>query len=103
GVEVPKEPQMQVPKPVPRTETEEELILAVRSAEAAVQTMDHRMAAMRERLAEDNAAVLNAVAEVAKEVAALRSEVHTLWDQIASLEQYFRNQDAQKKSGFWKR
>ena len=87
GVEVPKEPQMQVPKPVP----------------PAVQTMDHRMAAMRERLAEDNAAVLNAVAEVAKEVAALRSEVHTLWDQIASLEQYFRNQDAQKKSGFWKR
>ena len=103
GVEVPKEPQMQVPKPVPRTETEEELILAVRSAEAAVQTMDHRMAAMRERIAEDNAAVLDAVAEVAKEVAALRSEVHTLWDQIASLEQYFRNQDAQKKSGFWKR
>lgn len=103
GVEVPKEPQMQVPKPVPRTETEEELILAVRSAEAAVQTMDHRMAAMRERLAEDNAAVLDAVADVAKEVAALRSEVHTLWDQIASLEQYFRNQDAQKKSGFWKR
>lgn len=103
GIQTPKEPQMQVPKPAPRTETEEELILAVRSAETAVQTMDHRMAAMREKIADDNAAVLDAIAEVAKEVAALRGEVHTLWDQIASLEQYFRDQDAQKKPGFWKR
>lgn len=103
GIQTPKEPQMQAPKPVPRTETEEELILAVRSAETAVQTMDHRMAAMREKIADDNAAVLDAIAEVAKEVAALRGEVHTLWDQIASLEQYFRDQDAQKKPGFWKR
>lgn len=103
GIQTPKEPQMQVPKPAPRTETEEELILAMRSAETAVQTMDHRMAAMREKIADDNAAVLDAIAEVAKEVAALRGEVHTLWDQIASLEQYFRDQDAQKKPGFWKR
>lgn len=103
GIQTPKEPQIQAPKPIPRTETEEELILAVRSAETAVQTMDHRMAAMREKIADDNAAMLDAVAEVAKEVAALRGEVHTLWDQIASLEQYFRDQDAQKKSGFWKR
>ena len=103
GIQTPKEPQMQAPKPAPRTETEEELILAVRSAETTVQTMDHRIATMREKIADDSAAVLDAVAEVAKEVAALRGEVHTLWDQIASLEQYFRGQDAQKKSRFWKR
>ncbi|MCQ2355578.1 MAG: MerR family transcriptional regulator [Methanocorpusculum sp.] len=103
GIQTPKEPQMQAPNPAPRTETEEELILAVRSAETTVQTMDHRIATMREKIADDSAAVLDAVAEVAKEVAALRGEVHTLWDQIASLEQYFREQDAQKKSRFWKR
>lgn len=103
GMETHPEPQKYVAKPIPRTETEEELILAVRSAEAAVHTMDHRMAAMREKLADDNTAVLDAVAQVSSEVAALRSEVHMLWDQIAALEQYFRDQDAQKKSGFWKR
>ncbi|MDV0442378.1 hypothetical protein [Methanorbis furvi] len=103
GIEsVPATPK-EMPKPVPRTETEEELILAVRSAQTAVQTMDHRMAAVREKMAEDNTAVLDAVAKVSEEVAALRNEVRTLWDQIASLEQYFREQDAQKKSGFWKR
>ncbi|MDU9376388.1 hypothetical protein McpSp1_10020 [Methanocorpusculaceae archaeon Sp1] len=103
GIEsVPAAPK-EMPKPVPRTETEEELILAVRSAQTAVQTMDHRMAAVREKMAEDNTAVLDAVAKVSEEVAALRNEVRTLWDQIASLEQYFREQDTQKKSGFWKR
>ena len=103
GIETAREQPKQVPKPIPRTETEKELILAVRSAEAAVQTMDHRMAAMREKLADDNTAVLDAVVGVAKEIEALRGEVHTLCNQIASLEQYFREQDAQKKSGFWKR
>jgi len=103
GIQTPKGPQMQAPKPTPRTETEEELLLAMRSAEIAVQTMDHRMAAMREKIANDNKEMLDAVAEVAKEVATLRGEVHTLWDQIASLEQYFRDQDAQKMFGFWKR
>ncbi|HJJ99277.1 MAG TPA: hypothetical protein O0X23_03600 [Methanocorpusculum sp.] len=103
GIQTPKGPQMQAPKPTPRTETEEELLLAMRSAEIAVQTMDHRMAAMREKIANDNMEMLDAVAEVAKEVATLRGEVHTLWDQIASLEQYFRDQDAQKMFGFWKR
>ncbi|MDV0444253.1 MerR family transcriptional regulator [Methanorbis rubei] len=103
GIEsVPAAPK-EMPKPIPRTEIEEELILAMRSAQAAVQTMDHRMAAIREKMADDNAAVLDAVAKVSEDVTALRNDVRTLWDQIASLEQYFREQDAQKKSGFWKR
>lgn len=103
GLDTREEPKKQAPKPIPRTETEEELILAVRTVETAMQTMDHRMAAMRERIIDDNTAVLDAIADVAKEVASIRSEVHTLWDQVAALEQYFREQDAQKKSGFWKR
>jgi hypothetical protein len=60
------------------------------------------MAAMREKITDDNVAVRNAITEVAKEVATVRGEVHTLWDQIASLEQYFRDHDAEKKSRFWK-
>lgn len=103
GIETEQETRKQAPKPVPRTEIEEGLTLAVRSAEAAVQTMDHWMAAMRETLAGDNTAVLDAVAKVSEEVVLLRGEVRTLWEQTASLEQYFREQDAQKKSGFWKR
>lgn len=103
GIETEQEIRKQAPKPVPRTEIEEELILAMRSAQTAVQTMDHRMAAMRENLAGDNAAVLDAVAKISEEVALLRGDLRTLWDQTASLEQYFREQDAQKKSGFWKR
>lgn len=102
GIETPAVPVAAPPAPVPRTETEEELILAVRAAETAVHTMDHRMAAMRDTIAADNTAVLSAIAEVSTEVAALRTEVHTLWDQIASLEKYFREQETAKK-GFWKR
>ena len=103
GIETAQTVVKEAPKPIPRTETEEELILAVRAAQTAVQTMDHRMAAMRDKITEDNTAVLDAVAKVSEEVTALRNDVRTLWDQIASLEQYFREQDAQKKAGFWKR
>ncbi len=103
GIETPVEPITAPPAPVPRTETEEELILAVRAAETAVHTMDHRMAAMRDAITADNTAVLDAIAGVAAEVAALRTEVHTLWDQTAALEQYFREQEAAKKGLFWKR
>jgi DNA-binding transcriptional MerR regulator len=103
GIEIPKKLHMQAPNSIPRTETEEELILAMRSAEEAIQTMDHRIAAIREKIGDDNAVVLDAIAEVVTEIATLRDEVHTLWDQIASLEQYFRDQGVEKKSGFWKR
>ena len=103
GIETPTEPVTVSPAPVPRTETEEELILAVRAAETAVHTMDHRLAAMRDTIATDNTAVLDAIAGVSAEVAALRTEVHTLWDQIAALEQYFREQENTKKGLFRKR
>jgi hypothetical protein len=100
GVDLEKAPVKTVPPPVPRSETEEELILAVRSAESCVAVMDHRLAAMREKAEGDNTAILDAVSEVSAEVAELKDQVHTLWDQIASLEQYLR--DEQKKP-FWKR
>lgn len=105
GIEVPKdEPKIvSAPIQVPKTETETELILAVRSAEASVHAMDHRLSAMRERISDDNRAVLDAVAEVSTEVVKLRSEVHMLWDQIASLEKYFREQNEMKEKSFWKR
>ena len=99
GVDLEKAPVKTVPPPVPRSETEEELILAVRSAESSVAVMDHRLAAMREKAEGDNTAILDAVSEVSAEVAELKDQVHTLWDQIASLEQYLR--DEQKKP-FWK-
>jgi DNA-binding transcriptional MerR regulator len=102
GMKIREEPQKQAPKQIPRTETEEELILAMRSVEAAIQAMEYRTAAMRERMADDAAGLLDAVAKVSAEVTSLRSEIHTLWEQIASLEQYFRGQDAQKKSRLWK-
>lgn len=87
------------PKQIPRSETEEELILAVRSAESSVSTVDHRLAAMRESIDANNKSVLDAVAGVSAEVAELKNQVHTLWDQIAELEKYLR--DANKP--FWKK
>jgi DNA-binding transcriptional MerR regulator len=102
GIETPEKQPIHALKPISLTETEEKLILAVRSVGETVQTMDHRMAAMRERIADDNMAVRSAITEIAKEVATVRGEVHTLWDQIASLEQYFRDQNAEKKLKFWK-
>lgn len=100
GVEVPAESKMQAPKPIPRTETEEELILAVRSAQTSVATMEQRLSAFRETSEADTAAILDAVSSVSDEVAELKAQVHTLWDQIAALETYLR--ESQTKS-FWRR
>ena len=104
GVDIEKGPEKTVPKPVPkpipRSEIEEELILAVRSAESSVTTMDHRLSAIREKSEADNAAILDAVFAVSAEVAELKNQVHSLWDQIASLEKYLR--EAQRKP-YWKR
>ncbi|HJJ90777.1 MAG TPA: hypothetical protein O0W88_02840 [Methanocorpusculum sp.] len=103
GIPHPKESKIPDQKLPPRSELEKELIIAVHSVETVVQKMDYRVAAIREKIANDNTAVLDAIAGVAKEVASLRSDVHTLWDQIASLEQYFRVQNDQKKFWFWRR
>ncbi len=104
GVDIEKGPEKTVPKPVPkpipRSEIEEELILAVRSAEFSVTTMDHRLSAIREKSEADNVAILDAVSAVSVEVAELKNQVHSLWDQIASLEKYLR--EAQRKP-YWKR
>ena len=104
GVDIEKGPEKTVPKPVPkpvpRSELEEELILAVRSAESSVTTMDHRLSAIREKSEADNVAILDAVSAVSAEVAELKNQVHSLWDQIANLEKYLR--EAQRKP-YWKR
>ncbi|HKM42128.1 MAG TPA: hypothetical protein VJY43_06120 [Methanocorpusculum sp.] len=100
GVDLGKDPEKDVPKPIPRSETEEELILAIRSAEFSVTTMDHRLSAIREKSEADNVAILDAVSAVSVEVAELKAQVHSLWDQIASLEKYLR--EAQRKP-YWKR
>ncbi len=101
GVELP--PKADAPviiKEIPRTQTEEELILAVRSLEAKVATMDHRFAAVREKNETDIAAILDATAGVAAEVTALKEQMHTLWEQIAELENFLREQS---EKPFWKR
>jgi len=100
GVDIQTEPKKVVSKPTPRSETEEELILAVRSAEASIATMEHRLSAFRERSEADTTAILDAVSCVSAEVAELKTQVHTLWDQIATLEEYLR---ASQNRSFWKR
>lgn len=90
----------QPPKQIPRSETEEELILAVRSLETKVSSMDHRFTAVRETNEANLTAVLDAVAAVSADVQALKEQMHTLWDQIASLENYLREQN---EKPFWKR
>jgi len=100
GMDVTAEPKIQAPKPVPRSETEEELILAVRSAQTNIAAMEHRLSAFREKSEADTAAILDAVSSVSDEVAELKVQVHTLWDQIAALETYLRQSQTKP---FWKR
>lgn len=88
------------PKEIPRSETEEELILAIRSLEKKVATMDHRFAAIRETNETSMDRILDAVGNVASEVRSLKEQMHELWDQIASLENYLQEQS---QKPFWKR
>ena len=73
GVDIQTEPKKEAPKPIPRSETEEELILAVRSAETSISTMEHRLSAFRERSDADTTAILDAVSSVSAEVAEINS------------------------------
>ncbi len=106
GIEVPKEVPKEAPKPIPRTETEEELILAVRSMEAKVVSMDHRFAALRDKNEIDMEKFIDSVATLSADVNALKDQMFTLWDQIASLEKFLREQSEQNQQNskpFWKR
>lgn len=103
GLEAPKDIPKEAPKPIPRTETEEELILAVRSMEAKVVSMDHRFAALRDKNELDMEKITDAVAGLSADIASLKDQMFTLWDQIASLEKYLREQNDKKSGGFWKR
>ncbi|HJJ29044.1 MAG TPA: hypothetical protein O0X70_06615 [Methanocorpusculum sp.] len=89
------------PKPVPRSETEEELILAVRSAEDKVTGMEYKLTAIRESALSDTEKILQAIADLSGDVTALKDQVHTLWDQIAQLETYL--QESAKKKHFWEK
>lgn len=100
GMDLPEESKIRVPKPIPRSETEEELILAVRSAQTSIAAMEQRLSAFREKSEANTAAILDAVSSVSAETAELKMQVHTLWDQIGDLEAYLRQ--SQTKS-FWKR
>ena len=103
GIAVPKEEPKEAPKPIPRTETEEELILAVRSMEAKVVSMDHRFAALRDKNEEDMEKFSDAVASLSADIASLKDQMFTLWDQIASLESFLREQSKENNKPFWKR
>lgn len=100
-------PEQQNPEPVvikvkhaPRSETEEELILSVRSAEKQIVSAEQKIASLREEMKSDNTEILDAITKVSSEAAELKDQMHMLWDQIASLEKYMR--EAQKKP-YWKR
>jgi len=95
---VPRDPPK--PKSVPRTETEEELILAVRSLEKTVSSMDHRFSAIRETNEENMAKIQDAISTVSSDIRSLKEQVHELWDQIASLENFLQEQS---QKPFWKR
>jgi len=88
------------PKSTPRSETEEELILAVRSLEKTVSSMDHRFSAIRDTSESNMEKVLDAISTVSSEVKSLKEQVHELWDQIASLESFLQEQS---QKPFWKR
>jgi len=88
------------PKSIPRSETEEELILAVRSLEKTVSSMDHRFSAIRETSEDNMEKILEAISSVSNEVNSLKEQVHELWDQIASLESFLQEQS---QKPFWKR
>ena len=87
-------------KQTPRSETEEKLILAIRSLEKKVATMDHRFAAIRETNETSMDKILVAVGNVTAEIHSLKEQMYKLWDQIASLENYLQEQSHKP---FWKR
>ena len=92
--------KQQIPKDKPKSETEEEILLAVRTLEKKIAAMDQRSAAVRDTGEENLKKILDAVSSVTADIEALKAEMHTLWDQIASLEKYLQEQ-AEKP--FWKR
>lgn len=90
----------QIPTDAPKSETEEELLLSIRSLEQKLAAIDQRSCALRETGEDNLKKILDAVSSITGDIASLKNEVHTLWDQIASLEKYLQEQ-AEKP--FWKR
>ncbi|HJJ36268.1 MAG TPA: MerR family transcriptional regulator [Methanocorpusculum sp.] len=89
-----------LPKEEPKTEVEEEILLAVRGLEQKIAAMDQRSAAIRDGGEENLRKILDAITTLSADVAALKKECHTLWDQVGELEKYLQQQ-AEKP--FWKR
>ena len=90
----------QIPTDAPKSETEEELLLSIRSLEQKLAAIDQRSCALRETGEDNLKKIFDAVTSITGDIASLKNEVHTLWDQIASLEKYLQEQ-AEKP--FWKR
>ena len=97
----PKKPlNSQIPVDKPKTETEEALLLAVKSLEQKIAAMDQRSSAVRDAGEDNLKKILDAVSAVSADIAALKAEMHTLWDQVAELETFLQ---AQSEKPFWKR
>ena len=74
--------------------------------EAKVVSMDHRFAALRDKNEIDMEKFIDSVSALSADIASLKEQMFTLWDQIASLEQFLReqnSQNAQNSKPFWKR
>ncbi|MDO5846766.1 MAG: MerR family transcriptional regulator [Methanocorpusculum sp.] len=97
----PKKPlNSQIPVDRPKTETEEALLLAVKSLEQKIAAIDQRSSAVRDAGEDNLKKILDAVSSVSADIVALKAEMHTLWDQVAELEKFLQTQ-AEKP--FWKR
>jgi len=89
-----------IPKEEPKTEVEEEILLALRGLEQKIAAMDQRSAAIRDGGEENLKKILDAMSSLNANVTALKEECHTLWDQVAELEKYLQEQS---QKPFWKR
>jgi peptidoglycan hydrolase CwlO-like protein len=71
--------------------------------ESKVVSMDHRFAALRDKNEDDMEKFTDAVATLSADIASLKDQMFTLWDQIASLESFLREQSKENNKPFWKR
>ncbi len=89
-----------IPKEEVKTEVEGGILLAIRSLEEKVAAMDQRSSAIRDGGDENLKKILDALDTLNGNIAALKEECHTLWDQVGQLETYLQEQAAKP---FWKR
>ncbi|HJJ55722.1 MAG TPA: hypothetical protein O0X99_01970, partial [Methanocorpusculum sp.] len=99
---VPNKEVPPLPTPV-RSEVDEDIILSMRSVNTSIQTIEYRISSMRDRIDKDNLLIQDSISQVSTEIQSLKAEMHMLWDQVAALEQYLREQNKPRKFFFWRR